>query len=105
MNKTDPNRYKVVKQTWGRPCEHDKCDTLHRNRARYNWVCTSFPIDGRSHRYWWHEVTATEWIIVDKVTDERAFDGDAYETKGEAQYWLQVNLTHLQNQGWQVAAV
>lgn len=105
MDITDPNRYKVVKQTWGRPCEHPNCDTLHRNRARFNWVSVITAIDGRSHSYWWHEVQATEWIIVDTVTDNRAFDGDAYDTKDEAKYWLEANMTRLRREAERAAVV
>ena len=105
MEKTDRNRYKVVKQTWGRPCGHPSCDTLHRSRTRFNWVTVSTALDGRSHFHSWHEVTDTEWIIIDRVTDERAFDGDAYDTKHEAQYSLAMNLKWLRNEALRAAVV
>jgi len=105
MEKTDRNRYKVVKQTWDRPCEHPDCDTLHRSRARFNWVSVSYAIDGRSRHESWHEVKDTEWIIIDKLTDERAFDGGAYDTRHEAKYFLDLNLKWLCTEALRAAAV
>lgn len=98
MDKTNPDRYKIVKQVWDRPCEHPECETLHRNRSRFKWVTISQALDGRSHFVSWHDVQAHEWIILDKDTDERAFDGGAYDTKSEATYWLHANLQMLRNE-------
>ena len=88
-----PKRYIAVRDVWSTPCEHEKCETLHRNERRFRWVTNidgnrivTGKISGRGC-YSWHDVERSEWYIEDTTTGNRAdgFGLDAsYETKRDA---------------------
>jgi hypothetical protein len=81
----DITRYEIIKDGHEVPCDHPMCWQFHqRFMQRYYDGGLHFDESAgrRVDRY--HLAKRTYWLIIDTETDERAFDGDTYDTKSEA---------------------
>ena len=72
-------RFTIEKQDHEYPCEHEMCETLHQRFIKHGV----------------HLATRVEWIILDNSTGFRAFRGETYDTKREAQEALASELAWL----------
>lgn len=90
----DRSRYEIVKDEVEYDCEHPLCGQLHKNFPAVRQTLdevkrweNSWMVDQKykedPNRY--HPVKFTQWLIIDNQTGERAFDGDMYRTRREAQ--------------------
>lgn len=87
------SRYIPFRDEWTEPCQHPKCEVLHRNTRRFGWLTN---IDGNrivagrmngSGCTSWHEVTRSEWVVMDTTTGDRADHRDLcdpFDTKRDA---------------------
>jgi len=79
-------RYEIVRDEFTVPCDHPMCDRFHQ-RFMYD--------AGNGVR--WHDKKRVNWLIIDTTTDQRAFDGDMYETKRAAKAALARYLKRAQS--------
>jgi len=90
---TTTNRYVPDRNEWSTPCEHEKCETLHRNERRFRWLTNidgnrivAGKISGRGCHSW-HDVERFDWYILDTTTGDRAVGyglSDVFDTKRAA---------------------
>ena len=92
----DITRYTVEREEHESPCEHEMCWQFHqRFMQRYPDGKTYFDESAGRCVDRFHMKVNRYWIIVDTETHHRAFDGDSYETKREAQTALIRNTDRL----------
>jgi hypothetical protein len=58
------------------PCEHPLCERIHRKYWKTDRVGSIYCDAPRKFR--------VEWVVIDTMTGDRAFDGESYETLTEA---------------------
>lgn len=77
-------RFEIVVDEFTVPCEHPLCDRLHQRFMEYS-------DDGRTR---WHDAKRKQYVVWDRVTDQRAGLGEAFATKREARVELTKFLTN-----------